>query len=128
MEQNPNIPEELKKYDTPENRQAYQSYVAQTRAAAEPQLDHGTIPQELWQYDTAAARKQYTSMKLSKQMNDGLMTSDNRLLMLTPDQVSWVSRQYQKSWDYGHDVADQQAKAAGVLPPSMYSKYKQKSA
>lgn len=114
-----NIPEELKKYDTPEARQAYSSSMASTA----PQSDHGNVPQQLWSMDTPEARRSYT---LTKQMNEGLMTSDNRLFQLTPDQVSWVTQKYQKTWEYGHDALDQEAKAMGALPPSLYSKYKDK--
>lgn len=119
------IPEELKRYDTPENRRAYQSYKASQSVQV---TDHGEVPQELWQFDTPENRREYQNYRMIKQANEGLLTSDNRLMQLSQDQIAWVTRQYQKSWDYNHDVLDQEAKANGALPPSMYSKYKQKSA
>lgn len=114
------IPEDLKKYDTPEARQAYQSY----KETAPQTIDHGSIPQELWAFDTAQTRQEYQAFKLNRQMNEGLTTSDRRTFRLTPEQVSWVSDRYAKSWKYGHDDVDLEAKANGYLPPSMYSKYK----
>lgn len=117
-------PNELKKYDTPEARQAYQSYKAQ----APVELDHGNLPQNLWKYDTQQARQEFQNFQLGRQNQRGLQTSDGRTYSFTDDQLAFVSQRYKASWQYQHSGEDLLAQQNGQLPPSLYSKYNDKSA
>ena len=119
-------PNELKKYDTPEARQAYQSYKAQQPATVE--LDHGSLPQSLWKYDTQQARQEFQNFQLGRQNQRGLQTSDGRTYSFTDDQLAFVSQRYKASWQYQHSGEDLLAQQQGQLPPSLYSKYSDKSA
>lgn len=123
MESTPN---ELKKYDTPEARQAYQSYKAQQPAVVE--LDHGNLPQNLWKYDTQQARQEFQNFQLGRQNQRGLQTSDGRTYSFTDAQLAFVSQRYKASWQYQHSGEDLLAQQQGQLPPSLYSKYSDKSA
>lgn len=115
--------ESLNQYDTPEIRQAYQSYKAQQPA----ELDHGNLPKNLWQYDTQQARQEFQSFQLGQQNQRGLATSDGRTYSLTDDQIAFVSQRYKASWQYQHSGEDLLAQQSGQLPPSLYSKYNNKS-
>lgn len=78
--------------------------------------------------DIAQSRQQKAQTQaLYQRAGEGLATSDQRFYQLTPEQIDWVSKKYRSSWEYGHDAADQQAAAYGMMPTSLYSKYSKKS-
>lgn len=77
------------------------------------------------QQDRAAYQQQ--QKQYAEQLQRGFTTSDQRFFQLTPDQVGWVSKEFAKSWTYGHDAADQEAKSLGYMPVSLYNKYNAKS-
>lgn len=121
-----NVPSDLQKYDTPDARQAYQSYVVnqkQTQA-----VDHGDLPQELWGLDTPANRQRFQEFTLGEQNRVGLQTSDGRTYSFSDDQLAFVSQRYKSTWQYQHNDEDLLAQQNGQLPPSLYSNYSKKSA
>ena len=118
------IPDYLKQYDTPENRARFEQQQSKQSGSA------GGLG-DLQQYDTPENRarfeQQWTAQKIYGPAEQGLQTSDQRFYRLSQDQINWVSQKYAKSWEYAHDQADQEAKALGFMPTSLYAKYKDKS-